>query len=188
MRRPQPTAETIFSSELADNCAKTPAAGATPFDAGPDNRKRSISIKLNVIARQMRQRFDQTVETDGLTRAKWGVIVAVARNAGATQRSIASMLEITEVSAGQLIDRMCADGYLERRENPKDRRAYCVYLTPAAQPLIGRLGEVARINEDETFVGLSEPDLARLEELLDAVAHNLAVSRSRDAEKKSRPG
>jgi MarR family transcriptional regulator for hemolysin len=98
------------------------------------------------------------------------------------------MLEITEVSAGQLIDRMCADGYLERRENPKDRRAYCVHLTPAAQPLIGRLGEVARINEDETFVGLSEQDLARLEELLDAVAQNLAVSRSRDAEKKSRPG
>ncbi|HEY6643718.1 MarR family winged helix-turn-helix transcriptional regulator [Povalibacter sp.] len=190
MRRPrQPSAESICSSASTDNCAKSRAIVTPgPFGSEPDNRKRSISIKLNVIARQIRQRFDQAVEADGLTRPKWGVIVAVARNAGATQRSIASMLEITEVSAGQLIDRLCADGYLERRENPKDRRAYCVHLTPAAQPLISRLGDVAKINEDETFIGLSEQDLARFEKLLDSVAQNLATSRSRDAGKKLRPG
>lgn len=181
MRRTPPRPESIFA-ESADSSVKTPIDAAC--EETPRNRKRGISIKLNVIARQMRQRFDQTVETDGLTRAKWGVIVAVASNAGATQRTIAAALEITEVSAGQLIDRLCADGYLERRENPKDRRAYCVHLTPAAQPLLGRLGEVARINEDETFLGLNDTDLQRLDELLDIIAQNLATYRSRDAEKK----
>jgi len=150
----------------------------------PQTRERAIALKLTVIARQLRQRFDQTVEHDGLTRAKWRVIVAVARSAGTTQRAIAAMLEITEVTAGHLIDRLCADGYLERREHPKDRRAYCIHLTPAAQPLLGRLEEVAKIHEDEAFAGIDEADLLRLDELLDSISRNLAACRSRYETKK----
>lgn len=162
--------------------------GSAETHAPPDSRKRGIALKLTVIARHLRQRFDQVVDCDGLTRGKWGVIVAVARNPGATQRSIASMLEVTEVTAGQLIDRLCADGYLERREHPKDRRAYCVYLTAKAQPLLGRLNEVAKIHEEQTFAGLDEADLTRLDALLDVVSRNLAVSRSRDDEEKKSLG
>jgi MarR family transcriptional regulator for hemolysin len=154
----------------------------------PDSRKRAISLKLTVIARQLGQRFDYLVEADGLTRGKWSVIVAVARSPGGTQRSIAAMLEITEVTAGQLIDRLCADGYLERREHPTDRRAYCVHLTPAAQPFLDKLGEVARIHEEETFAGLNEADLSRLDECLDIVARNFATSRSRDEKEKKSLG
>jgi MarR family transcriptional regulator for hemolysin len=159
-------------------------SGATAIPGTPDNQKRAVALKLIVIARQLGQRFDQVVEGDGLTRAKWSVIVAVARRAGATQRTIASMLEITEVTAGQLIDRLCADGYLERRANPKDRRAYCIHLAPTAQPLLLKLGEMARIHEDQTFAGLAEDDLFRLDALLDLVARNLASARSKDEEKK----
>lgn len=171
-RTEDPSADSIFgSSGIAQN--------------GPDSRKRGIALKLSVIARQLRQRFDHVVEGDGLTRGKWSVIVAVARSPGATQRTIAAMLEITEVTAGQLIDRLCADGYIERREHPKDRRAYCVHLTPAAQPLLGRLNEIAKIHEDQTFAGLDDAELMQLDAMLNTVARNLAASRCRDEEKKS---
>lgn len=150
-----------------------------------DGRKRAIAQKLTVIARQLWQRFGQAVEGDGLSRAKWSIVVAVARNAGATQRTIAALLEITEATAGQLIDRLCADGYLERREHPKDRRAYCIHLTAAAKPLLERLEEVAQLHERETFAGLNENDLAQLDALLDILARNLAASRSRHEAMKS---
>ena len=159
-----------------------PCAIAPP--AQPTNRKRAVALKLSVIARQLWQRFDQSVERDGLTRAKWTLIATVSRNPGATQRAIAEMLEVRDVTAGQLIDRLCADGYLERRENPKDRRAYYLYPTPAAQPVLKRLSEVAKIHEEETFAGFSGEDLAQLENLLDAIARNVAALRSKDAEKK----
>jgi MarR family transcriptional regulator for hemolysin len=121
----------------------------------------------------MRLKFDQAVQDSGVTRAKWMLIAAVARNPGATQRSIASMLEVREVTAGRLIDRLCADGYLERRENPSDRRAYCVYLTPAAQPLLDKLGEMAIEHEEEVFANFTEEELKTLDELLDKLSRNL---------------
>jgi MarR family transcriptional regulator for hemolysin len=173
-----------LAGRKAEAAAETPVYNPLSAENMPISRHRSIALKLNVIARQLRQRFDQVVEGDGLTRGKWSVVVAVARNLGATQRTIAAMLEITEVTAGQMIDRLCADGYLERREHPKDRRAYCVHLTPAAKPLLGRLEEIAKIHEEQTFADLSEEDLVCLDAMLNTVARNLAVSRTRDGEKK----
>jgi len=142
-------------------------------------------MKLNVIARQLRLWFDQNVQQSGLTRAKWTLIAAVSRRPGATQRTIASLLEVSEVTAGRLIDRLCADGHLERRANPNDRRGYCVYLTPAAQPVLRRLGEIANIYENEAFAGFEEEDLAQLEALLERIARNLAASRSQSEAEKS---
>src|SRR5579862_8456075 len=146
--------------------------------ASPRNKRRSIALKLTVIARQLRMTFDKSAERSGLTRAKWTLIAAVARNPGATQRTIAQALEVREITAGRLIDRLCSEGYLKRRENPSDRRAYCVYLTPAAQPVLDKLDEVARIYEAELFAGFEERDLEKLSELLDIMSRNLSAARS----------
>jgi MarR family transcriptional regulator for hemolysin len=143
-----------------------------------------VAIKLTVISRQLRLRFDQSVERSGLTRAKWTLIAAVARHPGATQCVIADALEVREITAGRLIDRLCEEGYLQRRENPKDRRAYCVDLTPAAQPLLNKLEELARIHEKEIFATLDAQDLMKLGQLLDAISHNLSAARSRHNEQK----
>ena len=113
------------------------------------NRKRSTALKLMVVARHLRQSFDQSVERSGLTRAKWTLIATVAHKPGATQRMIAEALEVREVTAGRLIDRLCAEGYLKRREHPNDRRAYCVYLTPVAQPVLDTMGELERSTKQD---------------------------------------
>jgi DNA-binding MarR family transcriptional regulator len=145
----------------------------------PENTKRSITLKLFVLARQMRLGFDHGVARAGMTRAKWTLIVAVARNPGETQRVIATALEMSEVVTGRLIDRLCADGYLERRENPSDRRGYRVYLTAAARPVLDRLGEIAQCQEEAIFRGLSDENIAHLNELLDHLARNVADARKR---------
>lgn len=142
----------------------------------PSSRKRLVGLKLSVIARQLRLRFDQSIKQRGVTRAKWTLIAAVASRPGATQRAIATMLDVTEVTAGRLIDRLCADGYLVRREKPNDRRGYCVYLTPAAQPVLDQIDEVAKLHEEETFANLDNEDLVKLDGLLSTIAHNLAIS------------
>jgi MarR family transcriptional regulator for hemolysin len=136
---------------------------------------------LTVIARQLRVTFDQSVERSGLTRAKWTLIAAVARNPGATQRLIAEALEVREITAGRLVDRLCEEGYLRREENPNDRRAYCVYLTPTAQPVLDTLDELAKFHEAAIFAGFSAEDVDKLEALLDTIASNLSDFRSQRA-------
>jgi MarR family transcriptional regulator, transcriptional regulator for hemolysin len=145
------------------------------------NKKRSIGLKLTVIARQLRLNFDQSVKLKGLTRAKWALIAAVARNPGCTQRTIAEALEVSEITVGRLIDRLCDEGYLKRTENPGDRRAYRLYLAAGAQPVLDRLDEVAKSHEAEIFAGFDGADLEKLDELLEAIARNLSAARNQRA-------
>ena len=149
-----------------------------------NSRKREIGLKLSVIARQLRLRFDQSIENSGITRAKWTLIAVVARHPGSTQRTIAAALEVTEVTAGRLIDRLCADGYLERTENPNDRRGYRVHLTPLAQPMLEKLGNIAKMHEDEVFAGFDDEDLSKLDALLEKIARNLAEASGRQETKR----
>jgi DNA-binding MarR family transcriptional regulator len=148
------------------------------FGTSKNSKRRSIGLKLSVIARQLRLNFDQSVKLRGLTRAKWTLIAAVARNPGATQRLIAQALEVSEITAGRLIDRLCDEGYLKRSENPSDRRAYRLYLAAGAQPVLDKLDEVARIHEAEIFAGFSSEDLEKFDELLEGIGRNLSAAKS----------
>ena len=130
-----------------------------------------------MVARQLRITFDQSAERSGLTRAQWHLIAAVARHPGATQRLIAEALEVREITAGRLVDRLCDEGYLKRQENPNDRRAYCLYLTPAAQPVLDKLDELGKIHEAAIFAGFEAEELEKLDELLDGISRNLALFR-----------
>ncbi len=160
---------------------RKPAIATDP----PENRKRELALKIAVIARQLSLRFDQSVEGLSVTRAQWRVIAAVSRHPGATQRTLATILKVTEVTAGRLIDRLCMDGYLERREDPGDRRAHCIFVTSTARPVLDMLGEIARQHEEETFAGLSETEIDLLEGMLERISHNLAGAQSWPEPKKA---
>ena len=134
-----------------------------------------------MVARQLRITFDQSAERSGLTRAQWHLIAAVARHPGATQRLIAEALEVREITAGRLVDRLCDEGYLKREENPNDRRAYCLYLAPAAQPVLDKLDELGKIHEAAIFAGFEAEELEKLDELLDGISRNLALFRDQRA-------
>ncbi|MEZ5737251.1 MAG: MarR family transcriptional regulator [Novosphingobium sp.] len=122
----------------------------------------------------MRSKFDRIVADLNVTRSQWAMIAVVSRRPGATQRTIAEALEMSEASAGRLIDRLCADGLLERRDRDDDRRARAVYLTEAAEPLLAKLAEIARQGEEEMFKGFSPEEIDRLEELLDRLYANIS--------------
>lgn len=130
---------------------------------------------MTVVARQIRMRFDEEAERAGVTRAHWTLIAAVARMPGATQKTIAGLLQISEVSAGRLIDKMSSEGMIVRQTDDTDRRAYRLHLTDAARPLLNELGVIARENETRVFAGLSEDELRELDRLLGVVARNVGM-------------
>jgi MarR family transcriptional regulator, transcriptional regulator for hemolysin len=129
---------------------------------------------LSAVARMLRQEFDRAVAELGITRSQWTMIVVVARRPGATQREIAEVLDVSEASAGRLIDRLCADGLLERHEHPVDRRARAVSVTDKAKPLLDKLSDLGRSNEQRVFRDFSEAELDSLSDLLDKLYRTLS--------------
>lgn len=139
-------------------------------------KRREIGMLLTVVARLLRQDFDRNISDVGVTRSQWSMIAVVARRPGATQRQIAEIMQMSEASAGRLVDRLCADGVLVRRERDGDRRARCVELTEDAAPLLEKLGRIARDSEERVFAGFGDEELAALSTLLGKLYHNIAGS------------
>ncbi|HKX78080.1 MAG TPA: MarR family transcriptional regulator [Novosphingobium sp.] len=139
-----------------------------------DSKKRHIGLRLGVVARMLRNNFDRQVANLGVTRSQWAMAAVVSRWPGATQRVIAEKLEMSEASAGRLIDRLCSEGLLERKDYKNDRRARAVFLTDAAEPMLATLAGIARSNEDLIFAGFSDDELETLGQYLDRVYENVS--------------
>lgn len=144
------------------------------------NLRRNLALKFPVIARQIRSLFDYQIGKEGVTRSQWTMIAVVARNPGATQRTISETLEISEASAGRLIDRLCHEGLLERRARANDRRAYSIHLTEQGENILGQLSRVGREMEEMLFAGLSGEELQNLSHLMGRIYDNLTELRERN--------
>ncbi|MFM5906360.1 MAG: MarR family winged helix-turn-helix transcriptional regulator [Novosphingobium sp.] len=152
-------------------------ARATHWEAGAidsqGNQRREIGRLIILISRILRQDFDRSVAHLGVTRSQWAMIAVVSRMPGTTQRKIAELLEMSEASAGRLIDRLCADGLLVRTEQDNDRRARAVHLTEKATPLLDYLGKLAMENESRVFNGFTDEELELFGKLLEKLRVNL---------------
>lgn len=134
---------------------------------------RDIGLRIAVIARMMRGNFDRQVARLNITRSRWSLISVVRHRPGSTQREIADVLEMSEASAGRLIDRLCTEGLLERHARDDDRRARAIYLSENAEPLLVDMAAAARVLEDQMFQGFSEDDFERLGDFMDRMYGNL---------------
>lgn len=141
--------------------------------------ERGLANQVSLITRLLRKRFDERARDmalcngEALTRAQWRMLGTIHALEGATQREVAERLEIGAVAAGQTIDRLEELKWVERRADPKDRRARRLYVTDAAQPILKRLGLLGDSEDQCAVVGMPPADMEKLRSLLDDVIKNL---------------
>jgi MarR family transcriptional regulator, transcriptional regulator for hemolysin len=136
---------------------------------------RTLGFVLNDVARLMRKRFEQRARAAalGLTRAQAAVLAYLARQEGINQAALAQLLELEPITLARLLDRLQAAALIERRPDPKDRRAHLLYLTAAAYPLLDRIFALAAEVREDALAGVAEPDRGRLLDLLLEMKANL---------------
>jgi DNA-binding MarR family transcriptional regulator len=85
------------------------------------------------------------------------------------------MMEIEKATAGRLIDRLEAKGWVERRAQNGDRRVKRIYLTREAERVHKRIWRIAEVTVDEALADLSTQESAQLMRLLARVKKSLSV-------------
>ena len=65
-----------------------------------------------------------------------------------------------------VVDELESSGYVERRRDPRDRRAYSLHATPKGRRVLRRVGEATERAEDEFLAPLPEADRRRLKRML----------------------
>jgi len=137
-------------------------------------RQDSLGFMLADVARLMRRDFKQRLKDSCLTHAQARVLVHTSRNEGIRQIELAEMLEVQPITLARLLDQLAEVGLIERRPDPKDRRAYHVYLTDAAAPHLAAIERAARTIYKAATRDLTEKQaalaLAALRKMRDSLA------------------
>ena len=102
-----------------------------------------LAMAVHELARAMRRSFDRRARALGYTQSQWRVLWAIGKSEGASQAALAESLEMQPIALARIVDRMEAAGLVERRPDPKDRRALMLYLTPQAGPTLQVLRGIA---------------------------------------------
>jgi DNA-binding MarR family transcriptional regulator len=134
----------------------------------------NVAFLSSDIGRLFRKRFAADARHFGVTGPQWRMLAAIQRDPGTTQGALAAWLEVEPITAGRMIDRLERMGLVERRDDPADRRCWCMHLTPKGDALITSMSGYAQAVIANAVSGFSDDEQAQLLSLLNRVRANLA--------------
>lgn len=150
--------------------------------------EQSVGFLMSDVARLMRRDFNQRAQAHGLSLAQWRALAYLARQEGVNQVTLADSLEIQPMTLARVIDHLQEAGLVARRADPDDRRAFRLYLTDAAQPLIERMRGYGSETRAVALAGLPGGDRAALLRALLHMKQNLLDAETAAADETSTTG
>jgi DNA-binding MarR family transcriptional regulator len=93
--------------------------------------------------------LDQRLQALGASLWNWVLLREATRASGASQRELADLMHIEPPTLVRHLDRLEADGYVERRPDPDDRRRLLVFVTTAGRKRLAELQKVADLTDVE---------------------------------------
>jgi len=151
---------------------------ATPMDA----RMRNCGFLLKEVTRRYVLRFEQRAREIALTLPQCKALVRLEENEGVSQARLAELAEVDAMTMVRILDRMEADGVLERRPDPADRRARCLFLTPKAKPLLNEIWRLSEATRAELFAGMARSEREAFIAALERMYDNLLALEVRSSE------
>lgn len=128
-------------------------------------------------SRLSRWAFDQRVREIGVTGPQARLLLILSRRPGENQGFYAEQLEVEPITLCRMVDRLEESGMVERRRDPRDRRAWQLHLTPKSQKIVAKLQLSVDSLVDDMLSGLTLQEREDFARMLKAVGANLSEQR-----------
>jgi len=139
------------------------------------NFDKSLGFAIHDVARLLRWSFDRQSAHLGLTRAQWSVLAHLSRSNGVQQKTLAQVMDITPITLARHLDRLEVDAWIERHDDPDDRRAKRVFLNAKARPMLDALSSLSQKVRATALQGISPEEEEHFMDVLLRIRENLAA-------------
>jgi MarR family transcriptional regulator, transcriptional regulator for hemolysin len=139
-----------------------------------DDRLRNLGFLLKEVSRRYVLRFEVHARAISLNLSQAKALIRLQKNEGASQARLAELVEVDAMAMVRIVDRMEADGLLERRPDPADRRARCLYLTAKAKPLLEEIWRLVELTRAEVLAGIGKAERDVFMDVLERIHDNIS--------------
>lgn len=102
----------------------------------------------------------------GLTTTQYGTMVVLRARGSLDQVGIATLVGIDRSTTALVVGKLEDAGYVERRDDPVDKRRKIITLSPAGHAMLDRVAEPAQRARDRALEAFSPRDAAKFLALL----------------------
>jgi DNA-binding MarR family transcriptional regulator len=125
----------------------------------------------------VRRDLDAIVQEQGLTTPQYAALSILGRSPGLSSAQLARRSFVTAQSMQVMVAAFQRSGFIERRADADHQRILRNYLTAAGQDVLARCEEAADRIEQHMLAGLSNAEVRRLRETMEACIQNLRAER-----------
>jgi MarR family transcriptional regulator for hemolysin len=133
-----------------------------------------IGLHLASAARIVRRAFDEALAEAGGSLPVWLVLLNLKIRRPSNQRELAKAVGVREATLTHHLNSMDAEGLITRRRNTTNRRIHVVELTDVGEETFLRLRTAAVAFDQRLRGGITEKEVASLEDALDRLVRNVA--------------
>lgn len=115
----------------------------------------SAGYLANHMARLFATALHEKIRPLGLAPAQFMTLLELWNEDGLTQKDLVRRLDVEQATMANTLKRMQRDGLITRHENPGDRRAQLIRLTPRAKRLKDEATAAAKAVNEKALAGFS---------------------------------
>jgi MarR family transcriptional regulator for hemolysin len=139
----------------------------------PPPARPPIGLRLSRAARSVSRAFDDALTDAGGSLPVWLVLISLKSQRLPSQRELAGAVGIREATLTHHLNAMDAQGLITRRRDPANRRVHVVELTEKGEAAFHRMRRAAAAFDRRLRSGVSDEDVANLEDLLSRLERNV---------------
>jgi DNA-binding MarR family transcriptional regulator len=110
-------------------------------------------------------------KSTGLSMPQFGLLMQMHHKGACGMSQVSERFEITPAAASQLVDKLVQNGFIQREEDPNDRRAKLLNLTDKGRDLIQRGMQERYRWVEQLAERLSAEERAQVSEALNIMTH-----------------
>lgn len=126
----------------------------------------------------VRRDLDAIMHEQGLTTPQYAALSILRRSPGLSSAQLARRSFVTAQSMQVMVAAFERSGFIERRIDAAHQRILRNYLTAAGEAVLASSEEAADRVEKQMLAGLSDAQVKRLRETMEACVRNLAADRA----------
>lgn len=129
-----------------------------------------IEVTSKKIKQRLQQRFsDENIE---ITVDQWVILDQLKKNDGISQMTLADRIFKDAPTVTRIVDLLCNKNMIERKNDPKDRRRFNLYLCNSGHKVLNKAQPIVLQSRKLGWKDLNESDYQHLVRILTAINRN----------------
>lgn len=133
----------------------------------------NIGKHISYIYKNGQGYISKELEDYGVGSGQYTILLALYKKDGISQEELANHIRMDKANIGRGIKKLMEQGFITRKTNPSDQRAYCVYLTDKGREIQPIIFEVLSKWIDILVKGFTDEEIQVFQELLQRIFENL---------------